>query len=142
MCFSERIRESRLSRNLSLTQLAELSGVSKGYLSQLENGKRKTLSIPIARKIAVALGVDLNGLFGNDGIIPSKDDVGSSSLGHDPLPEVIRELIARRSEVGIPPPTQEELETLQGLQYRGERPKSPGELELLLNQLKYLTGND
>lgn len=51
-----RIREHRKKRGLTLDQLAELVGTSKGYLSDLETGKR-TGGIPMIRAIAQALKV-------------------------------------------------------------------------------------
>lgn len=51
-----RIREQRKNRGLTLDQLAEMVGTSKGYLSDLETGKR-TGGIDMLRAIAQALNV-------------------------------------------------------------------------------------
>ncbi len=52
----DRIRELRLNRNLSLANLSDSSGVSKGSLSSIENG-RVNLTVETCVKIAVGLGV-------------------------------------------------------------------------------------
>lgn len=52
------VRAYRTARRLSQRALAELAGVTSGFLSQLENG-RTTASIATLRRIADALGVGL-----------------------------------------------------------------------------------
>ena len=52
-----RIREHRKNRGLTLDQLAEMVGTSKGYLSQLETGQR-TGGVHMLRAIAQALRVN------------------------------------------------------------------------------------
>lgn len=54
------IRALRELRKLSLVQLAEASGVSKGFLSQMENGKNSNPSLQTLQKIADALQFKLN----------------------------------------------------------------------------------
>lgn len=57
------IRAYRLRRNLTLAQLSELSGVSVGHLSRLENGTR-TPTVRLLMQLARALGVSLGALVG------------------------------------------------------------------------------
>jgi transcriptional regulator with XRE-family HTH domain len=57
------IRTYRLRRNLTLTQLSELSGVSIGHLSRLENGSR-TPTVRLLLQLARALGVSVGALVG------------------------------------------------------------------------------
>ncbi len=52
----DRIRELRLNRKLSLANLSDTSGVSKGSLSSIENG-RINFTVETCVKIAVGLGV-------------------------------------------------------------------------------------
>ncbi len=56
------IKEIRIKKNLSLRRLAELSGVSKSYISDIEKDK-KMPSILILCKLADALEIDINDLF-------------------------------------------------------------------------------
>src|SRR5580658_9144558 len=57
------IRSYRLRRNLTLAQLSELSGISVGHLSRLENGGR-TPTARLLLQLARALGVSLGALVG------------------------------------------------------------------------------
>lgn len=57
------IRAYRLRRNLTLAQLSELSGVSVGHLSRLENGSR-TPTVRLLLQLARALGVSIGELVG------------------------------------------------------------------------------
>ena len=57
-----RIREHRKKRNWTLDRLAEEAGTSKGYLSDLETGKR-TGGVDMIRAIAHALGVTEGEIF-------------------------------------------------------------------------------
>jgi transcriptional regulator with XRE-family HTH domain len=57
------IRAYRLRRNLTLTQLSELSGVSVGHLSRLETGSR-TPTVRLLLQLARALGVSIGTLVG------------------------------------------------------------------------------
>jgi transcriptional regulator with XRE-family HTH domain len=57
------IRTFRLRRNLTLAQLSELSGISIGHLSRLENGSR-TPTVRLLLQLARALGVSLGALVG------------------------------------------------------------------------------
>jgi transcriptional regulator with XRE-family HTH domain len=60
-----KIRSLRRSKEVTLDQLAKMTGLTKGYLSQIENS---TKSPPFSTldKIAYALGVDITHFFTND----------------------------------------------------------------------------
>lgn len=57
MDFGSFIREERKKKRLSARKLAEVSGISQAYLSQLETGANKKPSIEIINKIAKGLDV-------------------------------------------------------------------------------------
>lgn len=59
----KKIRELRVKRGLSLTELAKLSGISKSYLSFIERGKQANPSIEVIDKIAHALKIDIQTLL-------------------------------------------------------------------------------
>ncbi len=66
MNFSERIRELRKAKNLSLRALADAVGVSFTYISKIENEKLDFGDYPsedLIRKLAAALSVDVNELL-------------------------------------------------------------------------------
>ncbi|NDL58424.1 helix-turn-helix domain-containing protein [Phytoactinopolyspora mesophila] len=72
----EFLREQRNSAQLSLRQLAELTGVSNPYLSQIERGLRKP-SAEVLQQIAKALRISSEALYVRAGLL---DDTGE---GHD-----------------------------------------------------------
>lgn len=58
--FSEWLRASRHLQNLTLNELAKLSGVSASHICKTEHGKREP-SYRIAVKLKKALGEETNG---------------------------------------------------------------------------------
>lgn len=67
---AEKIKELRKSKHLSLEKLAKLTGLTKGYLSRIENSP-KPPPIYTLSKISSALGVDVSNLLSNsEKIVP------------------------------------------------------------------------
>ena len=56
------VKKVRLEKNMTLEELARLSGISKGHLSKIERGEREP-KISTLIQIALALKVDLNKLY-------------------------------------------------------------------------------
>jgi transcriptional regulator with XRE-family HTH domain len=63
----ERLRDLRRFRRATLRTIADRSGLSESFLSQVERG-RSSASIASLRKIADALGVSMADLFEPDGV--------------------------------------------------------------------------
>ncbi|MEL7568368.1 MAG: helix-turn-helix transcriptional regulator [Eubacteriaceae bacterium] len=61
--FAIRLKEFRTSHRWSQGYLAELSGVSQAYISELEAGEKQP-TLPIVAKLAKALGIHVTELFG------------------------------------------------------------------------------
>jgi transcriptional regulator with XRE-family HTH domain len=57
MYWGARLRKLRLARNLTLEELADASGCTKGYLSVIENALREVPSDSMIRSLEKALGV-------------------------------------------------------------------------------------
>jgi len=57
LAFGERMRSLRLEHGISLSQLAEATGISKGHLSTIESG---FASITIESILRIAIGLDLS----------------------------------------------------------------------------------
>jgi transcriptional regulator with XRE-family HTH domain len=60
--FGERLRELRTERNLSQERLAELAGLDRNYIGQIERAERNVALVNIVR-IAKALEIDAGELF-------------------------------------------------------------------------------
>jgi transcriptional regulator with XRE-family HTH domain len=74
------IRDQRRKAQLSLRKLAERSGVSNPYLSQIERGLRQP-SAKILKGIATALEVSAESLFTQAGILDGgPEDTGESGV--------------------------------------------------------------
>ncbi len=71
------LKEQRTGASLSLRQLAEQTGVSNPYLSQIERGLRKP-SAEVLQQIAKALRISAEQLYIRAGILSPDDGVGGS----------------------------------------------------------------
>lgn len=69
---SRRIKEFRLEKRLTILEVAERAGVSKGLISQIENG-RSIPSLPVLFGIIQALGIEVSLFF--DGLKLRAPDV-------------------------------------------------------------------
>jgi len=82
------IREQREAAEVSLRQLAEVSGVSNPYLSQIERGLRNP-SAEILGQIAKALRISAETLYLRAGLLDERDDSEDTSvasvIASDPL---------------------------------------------------------
>jgi len=64
MSFAENLRELRKSRKMTQEMLAKTAGISCASIINYENGRRKNPPISIAEKLATALGVTVQALYG------------------------------------------------------------------------------
>lgn len=60
----EVIKAKREEKKISLVNFAKEVGISPGYLSQLENGKKENPKLEVILKISEQLGIELNMLLG------------------------------------------------------------------------------
>lgn len=58
-----RIREVRKNKGISLSKLAQISGISKSYLSYVERNLKKNPSVDIVKKISIALDITVESLL-------------------------------------------------------------------------------
>jgi transcriptional regulator with XRE-family HTH domain len=104
-----RIRKYRNDRRLNLTQLAEQAGVSKGYLSALENNPHaRRPSAETLYAIAKALGVTMSDLLGRK-LLPAAST------------EIPASLRAFADEEGLP---EADVQMLSAIQFRGDPPRT------------------
>jgi XRE family transcriptional regulator, master regulator for biofilm formation len=62
----DRIKKIRLEKNLTINELAQLSQISKSYISSIERGLQKNPSIKILKKLAETLNVPLESIISLD----------------------------------------------------------------------------
>ena len=89
-----RIRTMRAERGLTLPQLADKAGLSKGLLSQLENSESPNPSLDTLNKIAKALEVTLS-------VLLEKRGVKARRFVPDQIAPELREFLAERREQGL-----------------------------------------
>lgn len=62
-----RISAARQRLGISQVELARRLKLNKGYVSRIENGRVKNISLFIARRVAAALDTTVDALFPEDG---------------------------------------------------------------------------
>jgi len=60
--FGKRIRELRLSKEISQEKLAELADIDRTYITGIENGKRN-ISITVLEKLSIAFDISISELM-------------------------------------------------------------------------------
>ena len=122
----ERLKALREERGMTLDDLERQTGVSKGYLSQLERGEKTNPGVKLVERVADGLGVGVSELID-----------GPRSYVETParVPAGLKELLQRAAEAGAPLPD-EDVHMLQSVQYRGRRPRSAEDWSLLYDFIK------
>ena len=118
-----RIRRLRGEQGLSLSELARLSGVSKGYLSQVERSPDARPSAATIFAVARALGTSVADLF--DGT----SDVAEMDADSE-LPSGLAELA---EEAGLPPA---DLKMLSRIRYRGTAPRTKDDWRFVYESIR------
>lgn len=114
-----RIKTLRTQRQLSLSELADRAGVSKSYLSTVENETGRRPGVAVLHKIAVALGVTLADLLGR-------------SVHPTPATDVPESLRAFADERQLP---EADVQMLAGIKFRGEAPQSKNNWQFIYDAI-------
>ena len=85
------LKNLRKSKHLSQRDLSELSGVSCGYISEIETNKAKHVSVEIMEKIADTLGVKLKDIIEFDAI-PMKNSKKPEIIAKTNLTELAEKI--------------------------------------------------
>ena len=125
----EEIRSRRLGKGWSLSDLGESSGVSKAYISDLENGNAGKPNVQYVYAIAVALDVTLDELLGN----AAPNSVRRTLRKKEDVPQGLLEL---QEEAGL---TDEDVQMLAQVNFRGHRPRDMEGWRFLLEALRMLS---
>ncbi len=72
MLLKARLKALRSASGFSITELAEMTGVSSMEIKQIEYGMEKTPTREILMKLAIGLGISVNELVGDNGKPPQK----------------------------------------------------------------------
>lgn len=59
--YGSKLKRLRETKKLSLTDLVKMTGITQGYLSELESGSKKNPGLKTVEKLAKALGIE--GIF-------------------------------------------------------------------------------
>ena len=125
---AERLKRIRTAKDMNVADLATMSGLSKPYIWQIEDGKRKTPSGEKLLKLASALGITVGELLG------AKEGVLAEEL--EDAPPALKAFIKTRGrQQDIRP---EDVAMLRRLHYRGKRPQTARDYELLFTLIRRL----
>jgi transcriptional regulator with XRE-family HTH domain len=123
---AERIRDLRERAELSLGDLAEITGISKGYLSQLERGEAANPSVDVLGKLAQGLGVQASELLGEEAATPE---------GRPRLPRGLEGFLQEAEARGMAVPL-EDVNMLMHIRYRGKTPTTKEDWALLYDFIR------
>lgn len=126
----ENVRFRRQGKGWTLNDLAEKSGISKAYISDLENGNAGKPNIQYVFAIANALGVTLDELL--DDAAPRRVDATKKKRSSEELPPGLKEL---QMDMNL---SESEVEMLAQVNFRGNRPKDKEGWRFLLEAIKML----
>ena len=135
MDIGPKVKKFRELRGFSLTELAEKSGVSKGFLWEIEQGNSKRPGAEVLFKVATALDVTIADLLGKKTVEAEPDEI---------TPEInsgLREFIDERKRRGEPL-VADEIRSLAFIQFRGGRPQTKNQWEQIYVTLRNTTGRD
>lgn len=130
MDLAEKLRSLREDRHYSVPQLARISGVSIAYIRQIEGNVKQNPTAAVLTKLAGTLGVPVVELLG-----------GATAEGQgeqEAAPAALKALMRRKGrQLGL---RQEDLATLSRISFRGRRPGTMEDWELIFLFLKRLLG--
>lgn len=115
--FGEAVREERRNQGYSQEDLASAVDISRTYLSQIEQGRAKNLSLRLAERLSTKLGIDS----------PYQEEGGE--LGED-IPRSLRDF-AEQDDI-----PDGDVRMLARIEYRGQRPQDPQGWRVLYNVIK------
>jgi len=123
------LRNLRLGKGWSLAELSEKSGVSKAYISDLENGTAGRPNIQYVYAISMALEVTLDALVDTAGAQSQR----RTAHKQEDVPPGLREL---QADLEL---TEEDVQKLAQVNFRGHRPRDKEGWRFLLEALRMLS---
>jgi transcriptional regulator with XRE-family HTH domain len=114
-------------QGMTLTELAESCGLSKGYLSTIESGAGANPTLDVLVKIAAALDVTVGELVGQ----PKRQARMALDVPDEQLPAALLELVKERRAAGDPLDAHT-VRWLAHAKFRGKKPATKEQFKLLL----------
>ncbi len=124
----QRVRFLRQGKGWTLADLAEKAGVSKAYISDLENCQAGKPNIQYVYAIAVALEITLDELL--DDAVKHPADRARRKVKKEDLPPGLAEL---QQDLDL---TDDEVAMLANVNFRGNRPKDKEGWRFLFDAIK------
>ena len=121
MGIGTRLKETRIRQGMDVPDLAERSGLSKAYIWQVEAGRRASPSARVLHRLAVALGTTLSDLMD----VPQ----GISEEELQAAPAALKAFFRKKGKALEL--RREDLEMLKHVHYRGKRPRTSEDYELV-----------
>jgi len=122
--FGDRVRAARKAQEMKQAELADKVGISRTYLSQIEQGQARNLSLRLAQGLSEKLGIELP----KGGHVEGIEDVE--------IPSALKEFA---EEEGLP---EKDQRMLARIQYRGNKPSNAQQWRVLYSVIKATTGDD
>lgn len=124
MELADRVKLRMDEKKMTLADLARETGVAKGYLWEILDGRAKKPSAKTLYEIAVVLGTSVGDLLGRESIQPLDLNYISESLrdfaSHEKIPE-------------------EDIKMLASISFRGDQPKTENDWKFLYESIKRST---
>lgn len=119
MVLGERLQQRRREKEMSAAELARRAEVSKGYLSELENGRAERPSGDVLYRLASALGTTVADLLGRE---------------VRPADRAINPALRQFAEAeGLP---EEDVRMLAQIRFRGEQPATIEDWRFLYESIR------
>jgi transcriptional regulator with XRE-family HTH domain len=116
--FGQRVRQHRKRAGLSQAALADKLSISRTYLSQIEQGQARNLSLRLAEKLSERLG------------ITPPASVQAAKQDKEEMPASLK-VFADEDDV-----PEQDVQMLARIQYRGKRPQTPQQWRILYSVIK------
>jgi transcriptional regulator with XRE-family HTH domain len=126
MSIGDEIKKRRVEQGLSLTELARLADVSKGYVSEIESNAAARPSATTLFKIASALGTSVGELLGSKA--SGRDEESALEI-----PDSLREFAKNE---GLP---DAEVRMLARIRYRGRAPRTAEDWRYIYESIRLRT---
>ena len=114
MELGRQVQAKRKEKNLSQTELGDLVGISRNYVSLIERGEAENISMKIVNQLAIALGSSPSELTGESILVMIPPSLREFALEENLSYEIIDKL-ARIPKRGKEPKTAKGWKELYGL---------------------------